>query len=80
MVFSFPFGDAPTIAREVTALLRDDNRRHAIRKDAYRCGRESVLEQRDEDVHALFRMSSAWTQHRRPRKFLAFQNHSIKTA
>ena len=37
-----PFGDAPAIAREVTALLRDDNRRHAIRKNAYRCGRESV--------------------------------------
>lgn len=35
-----PFGDAPAIAREVTALLRDDTRRNAIRKNAYKIGRE----------------------------------------
>ena len=37
-----PFGDAPAIAREVIALLRDDTRRHAIRKNAYRMGREMI--------------------------------------
>jgi glycosyltransferase involved in cell wall biosynthesis len=37
-----PFGDAPAIAREVIGLLRDDTRRHAIRKTAYRIGREMV--------------------------------------
>jgi glycosyltransferase involved in cell wall biosynthesis len=37
-----PFGDAPAIAREVIGLLRDDTRRHAIRKNAYRMGREMV--------------------------------------
>jgi glycosyltransferase involved in cell wall biosynthesis len=37
-----PFGDAPAIAREVVALLRDDTRRHAIRKNAYKIGREMV--------------------------------------
>src|SRR5579872_2276425 len=37
-----PFGDAPAIAREVTGLLRDDTRRHAIRKNAYRIGRDMV--------------------------------------
>jgi glycosyltransferase involved in cell wall biosynthesis len=37
-----PFRDAPAIAREVTGLLQDDNRRHAIRKNAYRIGREMV--------------------------------------
>ncbi|MFN0166876.1 MAG: glycosyltransferase [Bryobacteraceae bacterium] len=37
-----PFGDAAAIAREVTALLRDDTRRHAIRKTAYRMGREMI--------------------------------------
>ena len=37
-----PFGDAPAIAREVTGLLRDDTRRHAIRKNAYRLGREMI--------------------------------------
>ncbi len=37
-----PFSDAPAIAREVIGLLRDDPRRHAIRKNAYRIGREMV--------------------------------------
>src|SRR5258708_5546630 len=37
-----PFRDAPAIAREVIALLRDDTRRHAIRKNTYRIGREMV--------------------------------------
>jgi glycosyltransferase involved in cell wall biosynthesis len=37
-----PFGDAPAIAREAIGLLRDDTRRHAIRKNAYRIGREMV--------------------------------------
>ena len=37
-----PFGDAPAIAREVIGLLRDDTRRHAIRKNAYKLGREMV--------------------------------------
>jgi hypothetical protein len=37
-----PFADAPAIAREVIGLLRDDTRRHAMRKNAYRLGREMV--------------------------------------
>jgi len=37
-----PFRDAPAIAREVAALLRDDTRRHAMRKNAYRIGREMI--------------------------------------
>jgi glycosyltransferase involved in cell wall biosynthesis len=37
-----PFGDAPAIAREVVGLLGDDTRRHAMRKNAYRIGREMV--------------------------------------
>src|ERR1051326_4230505 len=37
-----PFGDSHAIAREVSALLRDDTRRHAIRKNAYRIGREMI--------------------------------------
>jgi glycosyltransferase involved in cell wall biosynthesis len=37
-----PFGDSPAIAREVTGLLRDAPRRHAIRKNAYKMGREMV--------------------------------------
>ena len=37
-----PFADSQAIAREVAALLRDDTRRHAIRKNAYRIGREMI--------------------------------------
>src|SRR5437016_8020373 len=37
-----PFGNAEAIAREVTGLLRDENRRHALRKNAYKLGREMV--------------------------------------
>src|SRR5579872_2326999 len=37
-----PFADAPAIAREVIDLLRDDTRRHAIRKNAYKIGREMI--------------------------------------
>ena len=37
-----PFADAPAMAREVIGLLRDDTRRHAMRKNAYKIGREMV--------------------------------------
>jgi glycosyltransferase involved in cell wall biosynthesis len=37
-----PFGDSPAIAREINALLHDDTRRHAMRKNAYRMGREMI--------------------------------------
>jgi glycosyltransferase involved in cell wall biosynthesis len=37
-----PFADAGAIAREVIGLLRDEPRRHAIRKSAYKLGREMV--------------------------------------
>ncbi|HWD19298.1 MAG TPA: glycosyltransferase family 4 protein [Verrucomicrobiae bacterium] len=40
-----PFGDAKAIAREVTALLRDETRRTAIRKNAYKLGREMIWSQ-----------------------------------
>jgi glycosyltransferase involved in cell wall biosynthesis len=37
-----PFGDAKAIAREVIGLLRDETRRTAIRKNAYKLGREMI--------------------------------------
>ncbi len=37
-----PFDDVEAIAREVIGLLRDETRRHAIRKNAYKLGREMV--------------------------------------
>jgi glycosyltransferase involved in cell wall biosynthesis len=37
-----PFGDSAAIGREVTGLLRDATRRNAIRKNAYKLGRDMV--------------------------------------
>ncbi len=37
-----PFGDAPAIAHEVIGLLTDDTRRDAIRKNAYKMGRDMI--------------------------------------
>jgi glycosyltransferase involved in cell wall biosynthesis len=37
-----PFGDADAIANAVLGLLRDETRRHALRKQAYIMGREMV--------------------------------------
>jgi glycosyltransferase involved in cell wall biosynthesis len=37
-----PFGDPKAIAREVITLLRDEVRRTAIRKNAYKLGREMI--------------------------------------
>jgi len=37
-----PFADSQAIAREVIGLLQDDIRRHAMRKNAYRLGREMI--------------------------------------
>jgi glycosyltransferase involved in cell wall biosynthesis len=37
-----PFADSGAIAREVVGLLRDDTRRHGMRKRAYKLGREMV--------------------------------------
>lgn len=37
-----PFGDADAIARAVSGLLREDTRRHAMRKNAYKLGREMI--------------------------------------
>jgi glycosyltransferase involved in cell wall biosynthesis len=37
-----PFRDSAAIAREVIALLRDETRRHAMRKNAYKLSREMI--------------------------------------
>jgi glycosyltransferase involved in cell wall biosynthesis len=37
-----PFGDSKAIAEAVLSLLREETRRHAIRKNAYKLGREMV--------------------------------------
>jgi len=37
-----PFGDSKAMAREVSGLLRDETRRHTMRKNAYKLGREMI--------------------------------------
>jgi glycosyltransferase involved in cell wall biosynthesis len=37
-----PFGDSQALAREICELLRDEPRRHAMRKKAYMLGREMI--------------------------------------
>ena len=37
-----PFGDSKALAREICELLRDEPRRHAMRKKAYMLGREMI--------------------------------------
>ncbi len=59
-----PFGDAGAIAREVIGLLRDDNRRHAIRKNAYRIGREMVWSNVAQHVHAIRSSYPGWKERR----------------
>jgi glycosyltransferase involved in cell wall biosynthesis len=39
-----PFADPKALAREVIGLLADEPRRHAIRKNAYKLGREMIWE------------------------------------
>src|SRR6266508_1386705 len=48
-----PFGDWSAIADEVLGLLRDDTRRHAMRKNAYKLGREMIWS----NVAQLYRRS-----------------------
>jgi len=38
-----PFADAGAIARAAIGLLRDDNRRNSMRRNAYRIGRDMIL-------------------------------------
>src|SRR5215211_847466 len=38
-----PFADSKALAREITTLLHDEPRRHAMRREAYLMGREMIL-------------------------------------
>ncbi len=49
-----PFGDSEAIAREVIHLLKDEPRRHAMRKRAYMVGREMVWSQVAHQYRASF--------------------------
>ncbi len=49
-----PFADAPAIANGVIQLLRDDSRRNAMRKTAYRLGRDMIWSTVAEDYMRSF--------------------------
>jgi glycosyltransferase involved in cell wall biosynthesis len=65
-----PFSDASAIAREVIGLLHDDTRRHAMRKNAYKIGREMVWSNVAQMYMRSFECSRAEGA-ARTRKFLA---------
>jgi glycosyltransferase involved in cell wall biosynthesis len=68
-----PFADPAAIAREVTAFLRDEPRRHAIRKKAYKLGREMVWSQ----VGRLYMRT--FEQARLERAVLSRKSFAVKT-
>ena len=49
-----PFGDAAAMSREICGLLRDESRRHAMRKRAYLSSREMVWSKTAEHYLATF--------------------------
>ena len=74
-----PFRDSPAIAREVIGLLRDDTRRHAMRKNAYRLGREMIWSNVAQQYMRSFE-SSRLEMAPRSRKFLATKTLDQKPA
>lgn len=68
-----PFRDANAIADAVIALLRDDSHRHALRKQAYRLGREMVWS----SVAAQY--LKAFEQARLDHSFLGRRSSPIRT-
>jgi hypothetical protein len=68
-----PFGDTKAIAEAVLGLLRDETRRHAIRKNAYKLGREMVWSQ----VARLYMRS--FEQARLERAVMSRKSFAIKT-
>ncbi len=68
-----PFADSGAIAREVIALLRDEPRRHAMRKQAYKSSREMVWS----NVAQLY--MRAFGQARLERAVMSRKSFAIKT-
>jgi glycosyltransferase involved in cell wall biosynthesis len=52
-----PFGDSGAMSREICGLLRDENRRHAMRKRAYLSSREMVWSKTAEHYLATFELA-----------------------
>jgi hypothetical protein len=52
-----PFAEASAIAKEVKALLGDDSRRHAMRKNAYKMGRDMIWSRAAQQYMQSFELS-----------------------
>lgn len=72
-----PFGDSSAIADEVLGLLRDDTRRHAMRKHAYKLGREMIWSNVAQIYMRTFECSRLEVA-ARSRKFLASKTLDLK--
>jgi len=68
-----PFGDSQAIAKEVIGLLRDETRRHAIRKNAYMVGREMIWSKVAKDYMRSFE------QARMERGVISRKSFAVKT-
>ncbi len=68
-----PFGDTEALARELVALLRDEPRRHAMRKKAYLLGREMVWS------HVAYLYMASFHQARRARSDAPLRPLAIRT-
>lgn len=68
-----PFRDSPAIATAVIALLRDESGRHAMRKNAYKLGREMIWSR------VAQRYVEVFEQARRDHSFVGTKSSPIKT-
>jgi glycosyltransferase involved in cell wall biosynthesis len=68
-----PFGDSAAIAREVCELLRDEPRRHAMRKKAYLLGREMIWS------HVAHQYMESFARARRGRQDVPYKPLAVRT-
>ena len=68
-----PFGDSQALAREVIALLRDEPRRHGMRKKAYMLGREMIWS------HVAHLYMESFARARRSRMDVPFKPQAVRT-
>ncbi len=68
-----PFGDSEALAREVVELLRDESRRHAMRKKAYMLGREMIWS------HVAHQYMESFARARRGRQDVPYKPLAVRT-
>lgn len=71
-----PFRDAKSIATEVSALLGDETRLNAIRKQAYLAGRHMIWQEVARSYCAIFEEAGTHYQAARPKGTAHFGEHS----